>query len=132
MIRLGTKKDLIQIKAFDEFDGNRKREVTNKCLKVYLTDNKVVGYISVVENSCLCGHPIVSFLCVHPQYRRQGIASKLLTDIETRYSKRKLFISTKSNNPIMLDLIKKRDYVLAGSLANINDDGSDEIYFYKV
>ena len=132
MIRSGTKEDLMQIEAFDEFGGNREREITNKCLKVYLTNNKVVGYISVVEDSCLCGHAYISFLCVHPQYRRQGIASKLLTNIETKYSDCKLFISTESNNPIMLDLIKKRDYILAGSLANINDDGSDEIYFYRV
>jgi ribosomal protein S18 acetylase RimI-like enzyme len=132
MIRLGTREDLMQIEAFDEFGGDREREITNQCLKVCLTDNKVVGYISVIEDSCLCGHPIISFLCIHPQYRRQGIASKLLTDIETQYSDRKLFISTESNNPIMLDLIKKRNYVLAGSLAAINDDGSDEVYFYKV
>ena len=132
MIRWGTKEDLNQIEAFDEFGGNREREITNQCLKVYLANNKVVGYISVVEDSCLCGHPIISFLCIHPQYRRQGIASKLLTDIETQYSDRKLFISTESNNPIMLALIKKRNYVLAGSLAGINDDGSDEVYFYKV
>ena len=66
MIRWGTKEDLNQIEAFDEFGGDREREVTNQCLKVCLTDNKVVGYISVVEDSCLCGHPIISLLCVHP------------------------------------------------------------------
>ena len=132
MIRLGTREDLMQIEAFDEFGGDRESEITNKCLKVYLTNNEVVGYISVVKDSCLCGHPYISFLCVHPQYRRQGIASKLLTDVETQYSDRKLFISTESNNPIMLDSIEKRDYIQAGSLAGINDDGSDEVYFYKV
>jgi hypothetical protein len=40
-------------------------------------------------------------------------------------------ISTESNNPIMLSLIKQRNYIMAGSLAKINDDGSDEVYFYQ-
>ena len=31
----------------------------------------------------------------------------------------------------MLKLIEQRNYIKAGSLAKINDDGSDEIYFYK-
>lgn len=131
MIRSGTIKDLQQIDAFDEFGGNREHEIAKNRLQVYLIDNKVVGYISSIDRSCLCGHPLISFLCIHSDYRRQGIASKLLTGIEAQYSNQKLFISTESNNPIMLNLISKRNYVLAGSLAGINDDGSDEVYFYK-
>lgn len=132
MIRWGTKQDLVQIEAFDEFAGNREQEVLEHRLKVYLAEDRVVGYVSTIDESCLCGHPYLAYLCVHPQYRRQSIASKLLANVEANYSGQKLFISTESNNQIMLYLIKRRDYVLAGSLAGINDDGSDEIYFYKV
>ena len=131
MIRLGITKDLEQIDTFDEFGGNRKQEIVTSRLRVYLIGSKVVGYITTVDESCLCGHPLISFLCVHLQYRRQGIASKLLTVVEKEYEGQKLFISTESNNPVMLNLIEKRNYVMAGSLANINDDGSDEVYFYK-
>lgn len=131
MIRWGTEEDLVQIEAFDEFGGDRKREVLENRLQVYIVKNQIVGYISVVEDSCLCGHPYISFLCVHFHYRRQGIGSKLLDLVEAEYYGQKLFISTESNNSIMLELINKRNYVLSGSLTKINDDGSDEIYFYK-
>lgn len=122
MIRLGKQEDLKQIDVFDEFGGDRKAEIFNQSLKVYVLKDKVVGYISVIEESDLFGHPLISFLCVHPQYRRQGIASELLKEIETQYIKQQLFISTESNNSIMLGLIKKRKYTLSGSLAGLNED----------
>jgi ribosomal protein S18 acetylase RimI-like enzyme len=131
MIRLGTQDDLQQIDIFDEFGGDRIQEIKENRLTVYLIADQVIGYITTIDRSCLCGHPLISFLCVHPEYRRRGIASKLLTEVESKYSDRKLFISTESNNPIMLSLIKQRDYIMAGSLAKINDDGSDEVYFYQ-
>ncbi|MBE9044189.1 GNAT family N-acetyltransferase [Pleurocapsales cyanobacterium LEGE 10410] len=131
MIRLGKQQDLIQINVFDKFGGDREREIAEKRLQVYISDNTVVGYITTIEESCLFGHPLISFLCVHPQYRRQGIASALLSEIEQEYSDRQLFISTESNNPIMLDLIRNRKYKRSGSLSGLNDDGSDEVYFYK-
>ena len=131
MIRNGEKEDLAQIEAFDEFGGDRENEVSNKCLKVYILENKVVGYISVIDESCLCGHPLILFLCVHPAYRLRGIASELLSEVEHRYIDQRLFVSTESNNSAMLSLIQKRGYLLSGSLSGLNDDGSDEIYFYK-
>ena len=132
MIRYGKSEDLIQIDAFDEFGGDRQQEVLEQHLKVYISDNRVTGYISAIENSCLCGHPLITFLCVHPQYRRQGIASALLSEVEQKYSDRQLFISTESNNLIMFNLIENRNYTRSGSLSGLNDDGSDEVYFYKV
>ena len=131
MIRLGIPADLNLIDAFDDFAGDRSQEIAEQRLRVYLVEDKPVAYITVVENSCLCGHPLISFLCVHPEYRRQRIASQLLTEVETKYNQQKLFISTESNNSVMLNLIQQRDYILAGSLAKINDDGSDEVYFYR-
>ena len=131
MIRLGKKEDLVQIDAFDEFGGDRQQEILQQCLQVYFSDNRVTGYISAIENSCLFGHPLITFLCIHPQYRRQRIASALLSEIEQKYSDRQLFISTESNNLTMLNVIKKRKYTRSGSLSGLNDDGSDEVYFYK-
>ena len=40
-----------------------------------LFENKSVAYITTVDSSCLCGHPQISFLCVHPAYHHRGIAS---------------------------------------------------------
>lgn len=131
MIRCGKPEDLDQIDAFDRFEGNRQKEMLEKCLQVYILDNAVVGYITAIENSSIFGHPLITFLCVHPQYRRQGIASALLSEIEQKYSDRQLFRSTESNNAAMLNLIVRRKYTRSGSLSGLNDDGSDEIYFYK-
>ena len=131
MIRLGIPADFIEIDRFDVFAGDRKQEIAEQQLYVYLIEDRPVGYITTVDSSCLCGHPLISFLCVDIAYRRQGIASQLLTVVEAKYKHRKLFISTESNNSVMLDLIKQRHYILAGSLTKINDDGSDEVYFYQ-
>lgn len=131
MIRDGRQEDLVQIEAFDEFGGNRQQEISECCLQVYILDNTPVGYISAISESFLCGHPLITFLCVHPQYRRQGIASALLSEVEKRYRDQLLFISTESSNTIMLSLIEKRKYTRSGSLSGLNDDGSDEVYFYK-
>ena len=131
MIRLGQLKDLAQIDAFDLFGGDRQKEIVEKRLQVFITDTKITGYTAVIEESSIFGHPLITFLCVHPQYRRQGIASALLSAIEQQYSDRQLFISTESNNSIMLDLIKNRSYRQSGSLSGLNYDGSDEVYFYK-
>ena len=131
MIRLGRKEDLPQIDAFDLFGGDRAQEIINGCLRVYLAENQIVGYVTAIEESCLCGHPLVSFLCIDPEYRRRGIASALLAKLEEQYKTRKLFISTESNNSIMLSFIEQRNYLKAGTLAQINDDGSDEVYFYR-
>lgn len=86
MIRLGTKKDLVEIEGFEEFCEDREREVLENPLQVYLINNRIVGYVGVVEGSCLCGHPYISFLCVHSQYRCRGIAWQLLTQVEIKYS----------------------------------------------
>ena len=131
MIRYGKQEDLAQLDTFDIFGGDRQQEILEQRLQVYILKNKVSGYISLIENSCLFGHPLITFLCVHPQYRRQKIASKLLSVVEQKYIDQKLFISTESNNSIMLNLIKNREYILSGSLSGLNDDGSDEVYFYK-
>ena len=131
MIRYGKQEDLVQIDAFDKFGGEREQEIAARGLQVYVLGDVVVGYITAIKESCLCGYPLITFLCVHPQYRRRGIASALLSEIEQKYSDRKLFISTESNNLTMLNLIKKRRYKRSGSLSGLNDDGSDEIYFYK-
>lgn len=131
MIRLGTKEDLIQIDTFDIFGGDREEDIAEARLQVYVIGDRIVGYIVAIDNSCLCGHSLISFLCVHSDYRRQGIASELLGSVEMKYKEKKLFISTESNNSAMLKLIEQRNYIKAGSLANINDDGSDEIYFYR-
>ena len=131
MIRYGEPEDLVQIYAFDEFGGDRKIEIAQKRLQVYVRDNQVIGYVTFTNASCLCGHPSISFLCVHPEYRRQGIGSALISKIEQKCIGQKLFVSTESNNPVMLSLIEKRKYRRSGSLSGLNDDGSDEIYFYK-
>ena len=131
MIRNGEQKDLEQINAFDEFGGDREIEISEKRLQVYISDNMVVGYITAIEESSLFGHPLITFLCVHPEYRHQGVASALLSKVEQKYSERQLFISTESNNSVMLSLIEKRKYARSGSLSGLNDDGSDEVYFYK-
>ena len=128
MIRDGRQEDLEQIDVFDEFGGDRKQEILEQRLQVYTSDNIVIGYISAIAESSLFGHPLITFLCVHPKYRRQGIASALLSKIEQKYNDRQLFISTESNNSIILNLIAKRQYTRSGSLSGLNMDLRNAIY----
>lgn len=131
MIRLGTINDVSIIDPFDPFGGSREEEVSEERMHVFVNDESApIAYISTA-NYAFHGYPYVSFLLVHPQYRRRGIATKLLHHIEGLHAGGRIFISTESDNPPMLALLRKEGYRLSGALSGLNGNGVDEVFFFK-
>lgn len=52
MIRWGKPEDLIQIDAFDKFGGDRKLEIVEKRLQVYVLDNTVAISLRLTKAVC--------------------------------------------------------------------------------
>ena len=131
MIRPGTVEDIEAIAPFDPFGGSREEEVAEN--RLYVCEGEggsPIGYVSIAGYT-LHGYPYVTFLLVHPDHRRSGIASRLLHHVENLYSGRRLFISTEADNSPMRSLLAKRHYQRSGSLSGLNRNGVDEVFFFK-
>ena len=76
-------------------------------LKLVSENNFIIGSIRAKEGN---GTVYIGKLMVHPDYRHQGYGTKLLTEIEKYFPKKRyeLFTSTRSTNNI--NLYKKKGY----------------------
>lgn len=127
LIREATSNDLGAIISFDVFDGDRGAEVRRGECFVALEGERVAGYI--VFNHTFYLKPFIQFLCVHPDFRRRGLANGLLEYIEGICDGERLFISTESDNLPMLRLLNRREYRVSGVIDNIQAQA--EIVFCK-
>ncbi|PCI42624.1 MAG: hypothetical protein COB51_12755 [Moraxellaceae bacterium] len=130
MIRVAVLADYKDISSFDPFSGNRKEDIDENRVYVYIKDDCVRGFLSFARAGLL-GRAFIQYLAVDPEYRRINIASSLFSHIEEKYAADRLFISTESSNKPMQDLLKKRDYISAGKISGANKNGTDELYYYK-
>lgn len=127
LIRKATSNDLGAIISFDIFDGNREAEVRRGECFVALEGEQVAGYI--VFNHSFYLKPFIQFLCVHPDFRRRGLANGLLEYIEGICNGERLFTSTESDNLPMLTLLNRRGYGVSGVIDNIQ--ARAEVVFCK-
>jgi len=131
MIRKAQPCDLAAILTFKTFAGDRSREVEEGRLFVSLDGDCLNGWATMAAYT-LIGRPYVEFLATHPKHRRQGVATRLLEHLELLHRGQRLFISTEDYNAPMLSLLTKRRYTPAGKISGgANQDGADELYFYK-
>ena len=118
-IRKATSNDLGAIISFDIFAGDRSAEVERGECFVALEGERVAGYI--VFNHSFYLKPFVQFLCVHPDFRRRGLADELLEYVEGLCDGDRLFTSTESDNLPMLSLLNRRGYRVSGVIENIQE-----------
>ena len=69
-------------------------------------------------------------LYIHPDYRRQGMGSKLIQHVESMCKTEKLFTSTNQSNLPMQGLLNKSGFVPSGFIDNL-DEGDPEIVYFK-
>lgn len=130
MIRNGKLEDLEQIAKFDKFGGDRQQEIECDVLKVFVREHRVVAYISI---ACYGFHDseYITFLAVQPDFRRRGIGTTLIQEIEKISRFNRILISTEEWNIPMLNLLAKLGFSKCGSIDRLNTDGSQELFFIK-
>lgn len=96
-------------------------------------DGKIVGYVVGVTRSDRYGH-IVS-LCVHPEYRRKRVGTKLIEYLEKAF--RELFgicmyrLEVRVSNTEAINLYKKLGYRIVNTIKSYYPDGEDALLMIK-
>lgn len=129
-IRRGHENDLPLIAEFDEMGGSRQQEIAAACCLVAEQHGQVVAYASL-QPAGLLGQPLLTYLCVAPTARRQGIGKRLIEAIQQIARGRMLISSTEdwciASQKIFIGLGWRK----IGELASVNKDGSTE-FFYAI
>jgi GNAT superfamily N-acetyltransferase len=130
MIRPATAADFAAIDAFDPFAGDRAREIAEGRMLVAEEADQPVAYVSWLPAGFV-GRDYVTFLCVRPDRRRQGLALALLHAVERQIGSGRLFVSTEEDNAAMLALLPREGWTVAGAVAGANEGDRAEVFFYK-
>ena len=95
---------------------------------IAVLNGQVVGYAEVAPT--FFQQQFVSLLTVHPEHRRQGVATALMRALEDRCGGGKLFTSSNLSNPPMQALLAKTHYRVCGVIEEL-DEGDPELVFVK-
>ena len=100
---------------------------------VAVVNNNIVGYVSAVVRREQVGH-IVS-ICVHPMYRRRGIATLLMKEVERRlkeiFSICTFRLEVRVSNTPAINLYQKLGYKIVERLPRYYQDGEDAYVMIK-
>ena len=135
-IRKAKREDIQPICSFAQIaienNANRRQYVTKSVESgicyVAEINGSVVGYAVLDYNFYSNG--MIDMLYVHPDYRRQGVATELIKHIESICKTEKLFTSTNESNLPMQGLMNRMGYIPSGHIDNL-DEGDPEIVYFK-
>ncbi len=128
-IRWARLSDYPELKAYDEFIGDRRLDLqAGELLVADQGERRAIGYLRVAPTAFL-GWPLVTALCVHPDCRRSGVASHLLDWLrkDTRFPR--LTITTKEGNEAMRRLLARIGAREIGHADELNMSGEREIFY---
>jgi N-acetylglutamate synthase-like GNAT family acetyltransferase len=130
-IRVARASDFSAIKEFDEFLGSREREIeAGTCFVAIAEGDKVIAYASY-EPQGLLSQPLLTFLCVHKEARRRGVATSLVKFIQAQARGRILVSSTEDWCIGTQNIFDRLGWKRLGEIAGVNKDGSSE-WFYGI
>lgn len=131
-VRPATAADLEAIGHFDEFGGSREQEVAAGTCLVATTgvEPVIAGYASYHPRGLL-GQPLLAYLCVRADFRRQGVATALVLAVQAAAQGRKLISSTEDWCVGTQRIFERLGWSRIGQIAGVNKDGSTE-WFYAV
>ena len=129
-IRVARSEDLGSIKEFDEFLGSRADEISLGNCFVAFVESKLVAYASYSPQGLL-GQPLLTFLCVRRDFRRQGMAIRLIQHVQPQAQGRILISSTEDWCVGTQGIFDRLGWKRLGEIAGVNKDGSSE-WFYGI
>jgi GNAT superfamily N-acetyltransferase len=116
--------DIIAIDNLAKVDESRRSFISESVKKreTYLAkkENEIVGYLVFNKNSFF-DQNFIWLLFTSLEYRRIGVATALLSHIESLCRGQKLFTSTNKSNKIMQNLLAKLGYSKCGFVENIGE-----------
>jgi GNAT superfamily N-acetyltransferase len=134
-LRIATITDADAIVAFDQVAASEaariqiiRDQINSSACYVAIIDTKVVAY--GVLNYKFYENGWIEILCVHPQFRRQGIGSTLLRHLINECRTSKLFTSTNQSNIPMQRLLATLEFARSGFIENL-DEGDPEVVYFK-
>jgi [ribosomal protein S18]-alanine N-acetyltransferase len=95
--------------------------------------NNIPAGIILFDPRGVAGSPYIKSIAVYPEFRRQGIGTKLLSFAENlfRDKSRHLFICVSSFNHRARELYEKSGYQVIGELKDYIIEGASEILMHK-
>ena len=129
---LGDVPDILRVDPMAEREERRYDYISNairgemgRTVKVILLDGKVAGVGVLGE---FFGHPFLELIATAPNRRRMGIASALLSNIETSLDDDRFFVSANESNTVIRDLLVRRGYRVTGMVENLDPDDPEIFY----
>lgn len=129
-IRRATYDEAKDLKAWDEFVGDRRIDNWRGELFVAVDGGEVVAYISYSSN-LFYNRPFIGLLCVKASYRRRGIARQLIQQILATYDGLDVWVSTEEWNEPAVKLFDSLGFRKMGAIKGLNRDESVEAYFVR-
>ena len=134
-LRTGTVTDLPGIRFVDPLmraDAERahliQSSLANGECVVAVDGDEIVGF--AILNYTFFHQGFVPLLVVGLGTRRMGVGAALLSEVERRCTKRKLYVSANRSNMPAQWLFEKCGFVESGRIENL-DLGDDELVFFK-
>ena len=93
-------------------------------------EGRIVGLITY-ETEWL-GQFYVSLICVHPGYRRRGVARRLFGAVEARCETGRLFSSTEEDNHVSIKMHEALGFRRSGYVENLPQPTREIIYSKRV
>ncbi|RJP74607.1 MAG: GNAT family N-acetyltransferase [Candidatus Abyssobacteria bacterium SURF_17] len=93
-------------------------------------DGQVVGFITFETNFVGCLY--VSLLTVHPDFRRKGVARRLIEKVATHSWNGKLFSSTEEDNEVSRKMHVALGFRMSGYIDNLPQPTREVIYYKEL
>ena len=107
-----------------------KARIEQDRLYVAEVEGRIVGLIAY-ETEWI-GQFYVSLVCVHPDYRKRGVARRLFAAVEGHCKTGRLFSSTEEDNQVSIKMHERLGFQRSGYIDNLPQPTREIIYFKRV
>lgn len=128
IVRFAHLGDFKKIKEYDEFMGDRRIDLQLREILVADVDGEMAqGFAKIGRN--FLNRLVVEMVCVNPDFRCRGVATKLLEAIQKECAGCQIYATTEESNKTMQHLFLKIGWKRVGQIEEFNFSGERELIF---